>query len=511
MTQEEIIFAEVPLEKFYLLSKEELIQFAKGEQNLRLQLQKDNARLRAQNEELKQRSFQIEDQLVTVKNKIFGKSSEKSARLGPGNEPLKKKSPKSRVLLPSERYPDATIIERHVELANLPACGCCQSQMRDSGMVEASEFLTVIPEQYLVVRQMRHKYSCGKCHGDVKTAPAPPRIKDGSSYSDEMMIDVALSKYCDLIPIERYANIAKRAGLKGLPPQSLIEMTHNLADFMKPAYEKLKLEIQKASVLSADETPHRMLEGSNKTNWYLWGFSTPKTSYFEIHDTRSGKVASSFLVNSACEFLVSDVFSGYGKAVRDINKIREIDQRVKIRSSYCNAHARRKFKEAFDRFPEDAKVFIDEYKEIYRLEAEAKGRPPDEILDFRRQMKVHFDLLKERSMADIAGFSSKSSIGKAMSYFLENFDGLTLFLENPRLPIDNNSQERLLRSAVIGRKTWYGTHSERGAKTAAALFSLVESCKLNGVNPRDYFKKLVQDLHAKKSPYTPSEFKDLPV
>lgn len=97
-----------------------------------------------------------------------------------------------------------------------------------------------------------------------------------------------------------------------------------------------------------------------------------------------------------------------------------------------------------------------------------------------------------------------------MSYFLENYEGLTRFLENPELPIDNNLQERLLRSTVIGRKTWYGTHSRRGAETAAILFSLVESCKLNQVNPREYIKKLAQDLHFGKAVYTPWEFKNLP-
>lgn len=512
MTLEELISAEIPLEKFELLSKEELIQFARGEQHLRLQMQRENDRLRAQYEELKQRSFLIEDQLVSVKNKIFCRSSEKSPPASSdGGESKKKKFQKSRVLLPSQRYPDAMLIERHVELEIIPSCGCCQAKMQDSGMTQDSEFLTVIPEQYLVIRQKRHKYRCGKCHGDIKTAPAPPRIKDGSSYSDEMMIDVALSKYCDLIPVERYAQIAKRAGLKDLPPQSLIEMTHNLSDFSKPAYEKLKIEIQKSSVLSADETPHRMLEGSSKANWYLWGFSTPKTSYFEIHDTRSGQVASTLLVDSSCKYLVSDVFSGYGKAVRDINKVREIDGREKIRNSYCNAHARRKFKEALDRFPDDAQFFIDQYKEIYRIEAETKMRSPNERVALRAEMKIYFNNLKLKSMADIAGFSSKSSLGRAMSYFLENFEGLTLFLQHNDLPIDNNSQERLLRSPVVGRKTWYGTHSERGAETAAVLFSLVESCKLNKINPREYFKKLVQDLHQKKSPMTPSEFSNLPI
>ena len=105
--------------------------------------------------------------------------------------------------------------------------------MSDSGMTEDSEFLTVIPKQYLVVRLMRHKYRCTNCHGDLVTAPAPPRIKEGSAYSDEMAIDVAMTKYCDLVPIERYARMAEREGMKGLPPQSLIESTHYLAEFVR--------------------------------------------------------------------------------------------------------------------------------------------------------------------------------------------------------------------------------------------------------------------------------------
>ena len=96
-----------------------------------------------------------------------------------------------------------------------------------------------------------------------------------------------------------------------------------------------------------------------------------------------------------------------------------------------------------------------------------------------------------------------------MSYFLKNYEDFICFTSVKDLPIDNNSQESLLRNPVIGRKTWYGTHSERGAKTAAILFSLVESCRLNKVNPREYFKNLVQDLHQDKNPYTPKDYADL--
>ena len=158
---------------------------------------------------------------------------------------------------------------------------------------------------------------------------------------------------------------------------------------------------------------------------------------------------------------------------------------------------------------DDAKFYMDSYREIYHLESEARGRQLDEILALRSQMRKYFDAMKVRAMSDVAGFSSKSSIGKAMSYFLKNFDGFTLFLGNPELPIDNNSQERLLRSPVIGRKTWYGTQTERGAKTNAILFTIVESCKLNKINPREYLKNLVISQLHNDEVITPNEFKKL--
>ncbi len=510
MTQEEILFAEVSLDKLQQLSKEELIKFFKLEQQFRIQLQKENARLIARREELKQRSLWVDDQLITLKNKLYGKSSERE----PSQEDKRKQAnrnqnKKKKIQLPSQRYPDAPLIEREVELKELPECSCCGTKMKDSGMTENSEHLTVIPAQYMVIRQKRHKYRCVKCYGDIVTAPAPPKIKPGSGYSDEMVIDVAMSKYCDLIPIERYSAMAGREGLKDLPPQSLIEQTHYLADFVEGAYERSKQELFSDEVTHADETPHGMLEDNDKKSWYLWGFSNEKSSYFEIKNSRSGNVASELLSQSKTRYLVSDVFSGYAKAVKQANKTRQEQGLPIIENSYCNAHARRKFKEAKLHFPDEAQPYMDVYKKIYRLDKIAKARPPDQpkrALRVRKLMKPLFEQMKAWAEADMKAYSSKSSIGKAMSYFLKNYQGLTLFIQHAKVPIDNNPQERQLRDPVIGRKTWYGNHSKRGARTTAILFSLVQSCKLNKINPREYFKHLVQDLHQGKDPYTPAAY-----
>ena len=109
----------------------------------------------------------------------------------------------------------------------------------------------------------------------------------------------------------------------------------------------------------------------------------------------------------------------------------------------------------------------------------------------------------------IDSYSNKSQIASAYNYFLKNYKGLTLFLTNHLIPIDNNGSERNLRSHVVGRKTWYGTHSRKGAEVAAVHFSVVETCKMNGVNPHNYYMDVVQRIHSNAELLTPRQYKDL--
>lgn len=488
--------------KLELLNKEELIKrytILAGELS---RVIKENYQLRNQKITDEQLSLILQEQLGELQNSIYGASSERYKK---SDKPKNSVPPKPRVQKPSERYPNIPVREQVISMDPVPNCQCCGSQMVDSGMTEDSEQLTVIPKRYEIILQKRTKYRCS-CHGDIQTAPLPVRIKEGSTYSDEMIQDVALSKYCDLIPIERYAAMAARSGLIDLPPHSLIESTHYFANFVLGAYQKLKDKILISRVLNADETPHRMLEGSDKKSWYLWGFSTPEVCFLECHDTRSGDVASEILLKSQCEILVTDVYSGYGKAIRIANITRAANGKSLITNANCNAHARRYFFIPRLNYKE-AEFYLDHYHEIYQLNSEGKGKSPAVVLELREHMKPHFEAMKIRALEDLDKFPSKNKFTKALTYFLDNYEGLTLFLSDPEIPIDNNSQERLLRSHVVGRKTWYGTHSEQGANTAAILFSLVESCKLVGVNPREYFKNLVQDLLVGKEAYTPKEFK----
>lgn len=489
--------------------KEELIKRYSILEDELLRVVRENYQLRNQHVSDEQIQFLMDEQLEDLRDKIFGSSSEKYKK---SDKPKKDKAPpKPRIRKPSERYPNLPVVEKLITMDPAPDCPCCGHQMSDSGMTEDSEQLTVIPKKYEIHRQKRVKYACDECHGNLTTAPAPVRIKEGATYSDEMILDVALSKYCDLIPIERYADMAARSGVADIPPHSLIECTHYLADFVIGAYLRLKEKALNSRVLRADETPHRMLEGSDKKSWYLWGFSTPTECFFECHATRSGDVASEILRYSLCEILVSDVYSGYSKAIRIANKERALNKRVLIQPAYCNTHARRYFFKAWQkqRYTRDAEFYLECYHEIYKINSLSEGKSPEEILSLRSQMTPYFDQMKAKTQQDMIRYSSPGKLGKALTYFLGNYQGLTLFLNHPDVPIDNNGQEGLLRCPVVGRKTWYGTHSERGSRTGAILFSLVESCKLVDANPRQYFPALVETIIKTKKAITPEEFKKL--
>lgn len=275
---------------------------------------------------------------------------------------------------------------------------------------------------------------------------------------------------------------------------------------MKDIYRRIADGMMSSRVLYADETPHKMLEGSDKKQWYLWGFSTAHLCYFDCRDTRSADVAIQLLINSKCEVLLSDVFSGYQRAIRLTNIEREKIQGKLIQNANCNAHARRNFFKLRYKYPESC-FYLDKYHEIYQLESKTRGSSIQEIKETRQKMRSHFEAMKARAEEELLRYFKGNKYYLALNYLLENYEGLTMCLEDPEIPVDNNSQERLFRGHVVGRKTWYGTHSEQGAETAAILLTIIETCKLNGVNPREYFPSVVRSILNRQSILTPPEWK----
>ena len=350
--------------KIDLLTKEELARKYHVVVEELARVIKENYELRNQKITDEQLNFILQEQLAELQHSLYGASSERYKK----PEDKKKENtepPKSRIKRPSERYPNAPVREELVPFDEIPMCDACGKVMTDSGMTEESEQLNVIPKKFEIIRWVRPKFRCS-CHSCIKTPAVPPRIIEGSSYSDEMIIDVVASKYCDLIPIERYVQMAARGGLKDLPPQSLIELTHSFAGFVSPVYDFIKEAILKARVIHADETPHKMLEGSSTKSWYLWGFSTPTLCFLDCHGTRSGDIAIDILKESNCEVLISDVFGGYDRAIRITNVERQKNQQSLIKNANCNAHARRYFFKVSQSYKE-VEFYLEHYHQIYQF------------------------------------------------------------------------------------------------------------------------------------------------
>ncbi len=494
--------------KLQTLSKEELIEKYSIIEDELLRLVRENYKLRNLRLGDEQLRLIMAENIESLTDTIYGRKSErykKPVQSGDGSGGDKKPA-KPRVKKLSERYPNIAVRAETIAMDPVPCCGDCDKSMFDTGMRETSEQLTVIPKKYEIIEQSRVIYGCN-CHSKLTTTPVPKRIIAGSSYSDEMITDIALSKYCDLIPMNRYVAMADRLGLVGLPANSAIETTHGFADFISPVYTLIKQGILKSRVLKADETPHKMLEGDEKKSWYLWGFSTEQLCYLECRNTRSGDIASDILIKSKCEVLVSDVYTGYGKAIRVANELRQAQKLPLIVPAHCNAHARRGFFKMWPKYKE-AEFYLDHYHEIYQLNSNAKGQAPPIVLQLREKMRWRFEAMKAKAMEELGQYSLKGKYAKALKYYLKNYDTFTYFLTDAEVPIDNNAQERNLRSHVVGRKTWYGTHSSRGALTAAILFSIIETCKLVGVNPRAYISSLVKDMLNGAAPYTPADYKN---
>jgi len=366
------------------------------------------------------------------------------------------------------------------------------------------------------------KCRCSKCHGCLKTAPLPPRIFPKSILGDSLIIHSSLAKYCELMPLERFAAMLRRHGHANAKPGGLVQGSIRLSEFLEPIYESMKEEVLSSKVISADETPHRMLEGDEKSKWFLWAFLSKNSCFFEIQDTRSGAVASTLLIESQCEILLSDVFSGYDKCTKDVNASRKLNNKIMLLQAYCNAHAFRYFRDAETIDEEDnpkegppleleLKDFLHNYGKIYEIERYLKNKSNEDILEARKRMRPHFEAMQKEALLIIENYPAKSKIRQALGYFLNNYEGLTLFLDLPEVPIDNNHTERLIRNPVIGRKTWLGTHSKRGAKAQAILFTIAQGCKLVHVNPYLYVQDQVNAIHRGKPPITPSEYKKLEV
>ena len=458
---------------------------------------------------------ELNEALKLLRAKIYGRSSERRNR-GKKNGNKKPKS-KTRVRLPSEQYPNAKIkVETIIDLEP-PKCSECHKSMTDSGLRETSERLEIIPMEIFIVKTERMRYHCKCCQTAPVTATLPARIAPNTSLNDSVLIEASLAKFYDLIPTQRFAKMLGRSKVT-ISDKLLFLAQCYLAKAFYSVYVMLKQEVLEARVVHADESPHRMLE-RNEGNylWYLWSFCTKVSVYFEIHNTRAGTVSIEFLKESKATVLLSDVYSGYIRTIREVNEYRQSKGIISLTAAHCNDHARRYFFYAKEHA--SSEKVLDVYEKIYKIEDKVQELTQNPIhiepenskqaLQLRQTMDPLFEKIYDLSCEILLENTPTSSIGTAANYFLKNLKGLTIFLTDLEIPISNAPAERSIRNPVVGRKTWYGTHSRKGAETSAIHFSLFESCRLNQVNPREYYNYLAELYNVGKPLLTPFQYNQL--
>jgi len=460
----------------------------------------------------------IEEQNEVIKAlqaKLYGRSSERKKKPKDNNDGPKKAQSTKRVRLPSEQYPNAKIKEETVSESEPPICPDCNSNMTDSGLRETSERLELIPMELFIVRMNRVRYHCKDCQCALHTTKLPPRLAPSSSLNDSVLIESSIAKFYDLIPSERFAKMLSRSGVN-ISDKLILSAQEKLASLYKPSYEMIKHELWSSKLTQADESPHRMLErNEGKFLWYLWCFCNQTSVYFEIQNTRAGSVSIEFLKNSQSTILMTDAYSGYERTVKEVNIDRMNKGLPLLKSGLCNDHSRRYFYQSQEHPLGERALNV--YGEIYEIERKVqelivKSTPSDsqeEALKLRQSMDPLFNKIYDIACEILMENSTTSLIGKAANYYLNNLTGLTLFLTDIDLPISNAYAERSVRNPAVGRKTWLGTHSRVGAETHAIHFSLFESCKVNKVDPRQYYNYLAKLLNEGKELITPYKYKTL--
>lgn len=377
-------------------------------------------------------------------------------------------------------------IDRHHEV-QATHCECGQALERIGQ--EVSEQLDCVPAQFFVLRNIRGKYACACCQ-TIQAAPMPAQMIDKGIPAPGLLAQVVVAKHDDHLPLYRQSEIYARSGVH-IPRSSMAQWIGICGVRLTPLAQALKDFILGHDVVHADETPVKLLApGKGKTSRaYVWVYRTTnfvarRAVYYDFSTGRGGDNARRVL-QGFDGTLVSDDFSGYHAL-----------QAQGVTAALCMAHARRKLFEAHQfNASEIAGHAVALIAKLYEIEREARELQPEARRLWRQQHAkpvteaLHTWLSEQRRKLAKADVTAK-----AIDYSLSNWRGLTRYLDDGRVPIDNNAAENAVRPLAVGRKNWLFVGSQQAGERAAVVLSLIESAKLNGHDPWAYLKDVFERL-----------------
>jgi transposase len=369
-------------------------------------------------------------------------------------------------------------------------CADCGSTFIKLGE-DVSEMLEYVPAHFKVIRHVRPKLACAQCERIVQAA-APSRPIPRGLPGPALLAHVLVGKFCDHLPLYRQSAIYARSGIK-LERSTLADWVGQSAQSLDPLVAALRRYVLAADKVHADDTPLPVLapgEGRTKTA-RLWtyvrddrpaGSADPPAVWFAYSPNRKGEHPQRHL-RTFTGILQADAYAGF-------NAIYAAGQ---VQEAACWAHLRRKF---FDVHRAQASPIAAEalarIGQLYAIEASVRGEPPPMRRAVRQvQARPLLEDLRVWLEAQSRRVSRKSGISEAVQYGLNHWRALIRYAEDGRIEIDNNAAERALRGVALGRKNFLFGGSDAGGERAAALYSLIGSAKLNGLDPEAYLRSVL--------------------
>ena len=373
------------------------------------------------------------------------------------------------------------------EVLHPAACACphCGGALRRIGE-EVTETLDYVPGRFKVIRHVREKLSCRTCD-TVIAAPAPDHAIARGRAGAGLLAHIAVSKYDDHLPLYRQAEIFAREGVS-LETSTLSGWVGATAAALKPLVDALAAEVMRSETLHVDDTPVPVLApGTGKTKTgRLWTYvrderpfagSRPPAALFCYSPDRKGEHPQAHL-QDFCGVIHADGYAGF----------KELFAGNRITEAACWAHVRRKFFDVHAATASPiAKEALDRIGDLYKVEKTIAGLPPDvRHRERQERSKPIAEALAAWAEAALRRLSRKSELAKAFRYMRSRWKALLRCFDDGRLALDNNPAERALRCVAIGRKNYLFAGSDAGGDRAAAIYSLIETAKLNGRNPQHY-------------------------
>ena len=460
----------------------------------------ENAALKATVASLQANLETVQFQLAQLQRLLFGHKAERlniEAHTGLLFEvaPLPAPESETRTITVAQRQKPVreklpAHLPREIEIVDLPEeekpCPCCGGERHVIGEA-VSEKLDYVPATLKVLETRRPKYACRACEGEIAVAALPPSPIEQGMAAPGLLAHVLVSKFADHLPLNRQEAMLRRAGIE-LPRSTLCDWVLGSAECLRPLHKHLVARLRESDILHSDDTIVPLQEKGATVKARAWGWVDPQAHLvaYEFTRSREGVHPQSFLAGWQ-GYLIADAYTGYDRLFANPN-LREVG---------CWAHARRKFFEVAktQKTPGLAHEAVGRVATFYHRDNGWKELDPEERRRRRREeIGPLLDAFHDWMAAHLPGLLPKSPLAQAMGYCANHWDALTRFLEDGRLPLDNNAAERALRPIALGRKNWLFAGSMRGGEAAAIALSFIESAKLHSLNPYEYLRDVLTRL-----------------